>query len=102
MQFIGKCVRDGKIFWTYHVNMRLHRRGISRRAIYESVSQYEIIEDYPQDKYLPSYLLWTCHDARVLHVLFAVDVEGQNVRVVTAYRPDSQDWTDGLKRRKPK
>jgi len=35
-------------------------------------------------------------------VLFAVDVEGHDVRVVTAYHPDSREWIEGFKRRKPK
>src|SRR6266571_5041501 len=39
-------------------------------------------------KYLPSYLLLARHGEEAFHVLFAVDVEGDNVRVVTSYRPD--------------
>jgi hypothetical protein len=100
--FIRLCVQDRRVLWTYHVNMRLRSRDISREAIYASVAQYQVIEAYPEDKYLPSYLVWTRHASGVLHVLFAVDVEGQNVRIVTAYRPDSREWMDGLKRRRPK
>jgi hypothetical protein len=33
-------------------------------------------------------------------VLFATDVEGDNVRVVTAYRPDAAEWNDDLKSRR--
>jgi hypothetical protein len=100
--FIRECVRNRRVFWTYHVNMRLRSRGLSRQAIYESVAQYQVLETYPEDKYLPSYLVWTRHESEVLHVLFAVDVDGQNVRVITAYRPDSTEWIDGLRRRRPK
>jgi hypothetical protein len=32
--------------------------------------------------------------------LFAVDVEGNNVRVVTAYRPDPGEWGPDLKTRR--
>lgn len=81
------------------MNMRLRSREISREVVYESVGRYEIIEAYPQDKSLPSYLLWTRHASGVVHVLFAVDIAGGNVRVVTAYRPGPMEWTDGLKRR---
>jgi YgiT-type zinc finger domain-containing protein len=80
--FIRLCVQDRRVLWTYHVNMRLRSRDISREAIYASVAQYQVIEAYPEDKYLPSYLVWTRHASGVLHVLFAVDVEGQNVRIV--------------------
>ncbi len=100
--FIQECVRNRRVFWTYHVNMRLRSRDISRRAVYESVADYEVIEAYPHDKYLPSYLVRTRHETEVLHVLFAVDLEGRNVRVITAYRPDPGEWVDGFRRRKPK
>jgi len=100
--FIQECVRNRRVFWTYHVNMRLRSRDISRRAVYESVAGYEVIEAYPHDKYLPSYLVWTRHETEILHVLFAVDREGRNVRVITAYRPDLGEWVDGFRRRRPK
>jgi len=37
-----------------------------------------------------------------LHVLVAVDVESDNVRVVTAYRPDASELQDDLRTRRPK
>ena len=60
------------------------------------------MEAYPDDKYLPSYLVLGRAGADTLHVLVAVDVEGDNVRVVTAYRPDAGEWLDDLKTRRPK
>jgi hypothetical protein len=88
--------------WTYHVNMRLERRFIPRDAILNSVETFEIIESYPDDKYLPSYLVYARCEGWVFHVLFATDVPGQNVRVVTAYRPDPIEWSADLKKRRPK
>jgi hypothetical protein len=67
--------------------------------ILESIENYEIIESYPDDKYLPSYLIYSRYQFAVFHVLFAVDVESMNVRVITAYRPDPQKWSEDLKRR---
>lgn len=98
--FIRNCVRGGKIFWTYHVNMRLRSREIPRRTIVDSIEKYEVVEAYPDDKYLPSYLIWTEIRSEIVHILFAVDLEGQNVRVVTAYRPDPAQWCDNGKRRR--
>ncbi len=86
--FIQKCVRQRKLFWTYHVNMRLERRHITRAEILNTVDAYSIIESYPDDKYLPSYLVASSG----FHVLFAIDLEGDNARVVTAYRPDPEEW----------
>jgi len=51
--FIKRCVTERKIYWTYHINMRLKRRYIPRHAIVASIEHYEIIEVYPDDKYFP-------------------------------------------------
>ena len=46
--FILECVRRGRIYWAYHVNMRLAGRFISRQSILRAAETYEIIETYPQ------------------------------------------------------
>lgn len=73
---------------------------IPREAILAAVATYELIESYPGDKYLPSYLLLGRHGPDAFHVLFAADVEGDNVRVVTAYRPDALEWEADLRTRR--
>jgi hypothetical protein len=100
LQFIQRCVRQGKVLWTYHVNMRLIGRFIPRRFIVESHADYEIIEEYPKDKYFPSYLVYSEYHGDVFHVLFATDVEGDNVRIVTAYRPSPEEWQEDFKTRR--
>ena len=103
VRFIQDRVRRRRVLWTYHVNMRLSGRFIPREAILQSVDTYELVEAYPDDKYLPSYLVVARYEADVFHVLVAADVEGDSVRVVTSYRPDSQEWEPDMKtrRRKP-
>jgi hypothetical protein len=86
--------------WTYHVNMRLAGRFIPREPILAAAVTYDLVEAYPDDKYLPSYLVLARHDDDAFHVLFAVDVPGDNVRVVTAYRPDPGEWQPDLRARR--
>lgn len=100
LEFIRRCVQSRKLLWTYHVNMRLRGRFISEKAIIESTVYYEIIEEYPMDKYLPSFLLYSQHGGDIFHVLFAVDVEGDNIRVITAYRPSLEEWEADFKSRR--
>ena len=100
LPFIKDCVKNGRLYWTYHVNMRLTARDIGRAMIIASVDTYEIIEAYPGDKYLPSYLVFARHENHAIHLLFATDVSGHNVRVVTAYRPDPREWKTDLKKRR--
>ena len=50
---------------------------------------------------LPSYLvLATAAVGGAFHVLFAVDVEGDNVRVITAYHPSPEEWEPDFSSRK--
>ena len=70
-----------------HVNMRLGQRFIPRETIIRVADTYEIVEAYPEDKYFPSYLLLGREGDDAFHVLFGADVEGQNVRIITAYYP---------------
>ena len=100
LTFIQRCVRGRQVLWTYHVNMRLHGRYITRREILEAVDSYEVIEEYPEDKYLPSYLVLAKDGGSVFHVLFATDVENDNVRIVTAYHPDPKEWEPDLRTRR--
>ena len=100
--FIQACVRQRRLLWTYHVTMRLNGRFIRRDTILDAVETFELVEGYPDDKYLPSYLVLGRAGGDAFHVLFAIDVESDNVRVVTAYRPDAAEWQDDLKTRRPK
>lgn len=99
LAFIADCVRGGRTFWTHHVTMRIAKRHLTRAAITDGVDSYVIVESYRNDKYMPSYLVLTFDPVGPIHALFATDVVGKNVRVVTAYRPDPAQWADGFTRR---
>jgi len=61
---------------------------------------HEIIEEYSEDKYLPSYLVYSKYQQIIFHILFAIDVEADNVRIITTYRPNPQNWEEDLKKRR--
>ena len=100
LAFIQRCVSLRKIKWTYHVNMRMKKRFITRQIVLNSFEHYEIIEEYPKDKYFPSYLVYSQYQDEIFHVLFAVDVEEDNVRVITAYYPEIKEWKEDFKTRR--
>lgn len=100
LAFIREKVRKRRVLWTHHVNMRMKGRFISRAAILDAVDHFELVEAYPEDKYLPSFLVLGRKEREAFHVLFAVDVVADNVRVVTAYRPDPEEWMPDLKTRR--
>ncbi len=99
LAFIRRCVSERRIYWTYHVHMRMEGRHIPRTALLDAVATYEVIEAYPDDKYLPSYLVYFEHGGEAYHAVFATDIAEDHVRVVTVYRPDADEWTEDRKRR---
>ena len=80
--------------------MRLQGRYIDREQYLAAVDTFEIIEDYPEDKYLPSCLVWAKAGNDIIHIHVALDREETNVRIITAYRPTSDKWGVDFKRRK--
>jgi hypothetical protein len=64
------------------------------------VDTYEIIEEYPEDKYLPSCLVYARYKAEVIHIQIATDLENDNITIVTAYKPSLDKWEKDLKTRR--
>jgi len=81
------------------MNMRMNTRLITRHMVLDATG-LEVIESYPDDKYFPSYLVLAWHGNDVFHVLFAIDTDNNNVRVVTVYRPNSEIWQNDMKTRR--
>jgi hypothetical protein len=82
--------------------MRLKGRFISREAILSSVDTYEIIEEYPKDKYLPSYLIFAEYKGQIFHIQIATDLDNERVIIVTTYKPTHDKWEKDFKtRRRP-
>jgi hypothetical protein len=74
------------------------RRHVSLQEIREAVANGEIIEEYPEDKYWPSYLIHgRTNKGRPLHVQCSHPPR-QLVKIVTLYEPDPDRWIDFRKR----
>ncbi|MDP2815679.1 MAG: DUF4258 domain-containing protein [Rectinemataceae bacterium] len=101
LRFILDCLTAGRVLWTYHMNMRMTARAITRRMVLEA-TDFEVIESYPDDKYMPSYLVFARYGDAALHLLLATDTANYNVRLVTAYLPNSTVWNDDMKTRRAK
>lgn len=65
----------------------------------EAIAAGEVIEDYPDDKYGPSCLIYGKTRAqRPLHVQCSYPSRPL-VRVITLYEPDPEKWIDNRTRR---
>ena len=81
-----------------HAVKRMIKRSIDRSGIEEAVLSGEIIEEYPDEKYSPSCLIYGRSKAgRHLHVQLSLP---PTVVVITAYDPDETEWIDHRVRRK--
>ena len=74
------------------------QRSITTRELEEAVTEGEVIEDYPEDKYRPSCLILGMTSAgRTLHIQCSEPMP--EVIVVTCYDPDPGEWENYRRRR---
>ncbi len=99
LKAIQEAVVRGEYQYTLHALRRIVERHISRLEIEQAVACAELIEDYPQDKYGPSCLLYgQTSSGRPLHIL--ATCPPPMVKIVTAYEPDPDEWENNRVRKR--
>jgi hypothetical protein len=91
----------GQYEYSRHAVDQTIRRRIAVHEVTEAIeSQSLIIEDYPDDKYGPSCLVFVVTGAgRPLHIQCSYP-DRPLVKIITAYEPDKDLWIDYKIRRK--
>jgi hypothetical protein len=90
-------ITTGNYRFSDHAVKRMIKRSIDRIQIEEAILVGEIIEEYPDDKYSPSCLIYgTSTSGRHLHMQLSLP---PGVTVITAYDPDAAEWIDYRVRR---
>jgi hypothetical protein len=95
---IRKRVAVGDYRFTIHAFERCVERGISPEEIKDVILTGEIIEDYPEDKYGHSCLIYgLTQEGKIRHVQCSVEP----VWIITAYDPtlNPEEWDEDFKRR---
>ncbi len=73
-----------------HAVKQMIKRSITRLEIEEAVINGEIIEEYPDDKYSPSCLIYgRTKTEKDLHVQLSLP---PLIIVITTYDPDPEEW----------
>lgn len=96
----------GSVEYKAHCQKRMLERGITRKDIENCILNGEIIEDYPlnecniSDKSFPSCLvLWIdIGEDKVLHVV--IGYKERKIIIISAYRPNSEQWESDFRTRK--
>ncbi|MCR5650874.1 MAG: DUF4258 domain-containing protein [Lachnospiraceae bacterium] len=87
------------VFITEHAAERHRQREIKSKDVRIALENGEIIEQYPNDYPFPSCLiLGKDISGNPLHV--CMSDEGSASRIITAYRPEPERWSDDFKTRK--
>ena len=95
---IQRRVKEGNHRFTIHAFERCVERSISPQQVKSVILSGEVIEDYPEDKYGPSCLIYgVTNDGRIFHVQCSIDP----VWIITAYDPTltPEEWNKDYKRR---
>jgi hypothetical protein len=96
---IKKRVKADNYRFTIHAFERCVERGISPEQVKRVILCGEIIEDYPNDKYGPSCLIYgATREGKILHVQCSMEP----VWIITAYDPtlSPEEWDRDYQRRR--
>jgi hypothetical protein len=95
---IQERITKGDYLFTQHAVKRMTERRITRHEVEEAVGNGEIIEEYPDDKYGPSCLIYGVTQAeKILHVQAS---HVPRVKIITVYEPTPDEWEDGKVRKR--
>lgn len=90
---------EDQVELTRHAAVRALTWDIAIREIRQAIATGEIIEDYPEDKYGPSCLIFGRTNAdRPLHIQCS-DPSRDVLKIITVYEPNSEEWIE-FKQRK--
>ncbi len=93
------ATQEGEFDFSQHAFRRAVERNISEQEIREAGAGAVIVEEYPEDKYGPTWLVLGFTKAeRPLHIQVSV-AETPLLRIVTLYEPDTDEWEDYARRR---
>ena len=91
---ILRKIENGQFEFSQHAIDQSILRRINIQEFREAVSQSDLIEDYPDDKYGPSCLLLGFTSShRPLHILCSYPSR-PIIKIVTLYEPNPSDWID--------
>jgi hypothetical protein len=91
---IRQKIARNQIEFSKHAVDQSILRHISVQELYEATANGEIIEDYPQDKYCPSCMIFGFTQGnRPLHIQCSYPSRPL-IKIITLYEPDPNLWID--------
>jgi len=91
---IRALCKDETMLLTEHLLTRIRQRCIRLEDIKSAIAKGEIIEQYPTDYPFPSCLI----NGENIHIVCSIG--NGYLYIITAYRPSSEKWETGGRKRK--
>lgn len=88
------------IKYTNHAVEFMAARGITEQQVEKVAREGEVIEDYPDDRPLPSCLLLAYVAAKPIHIVLGFDAANKICVIITAYEPGFDKFEADNKTRK--
>ena len=99
LEQVRRQLQDGEFDFSQHAFRRAVERNVSEQEIRDAGASAVIVEEYPEDKYGPTWLVLGFTSAqRPLHIQVSVS-NTPLIRIVTLYEPDSHQWELYVRRR---
>ena len=97
---IISAIQNHRVRITDHADEEAESDDLSFDEIFYSVSNGEIIEQYPSDKPYPSCLIYgQTFSGDPVHSVWAYNEKTKWSVLITVYRPDPEQWINFRKRR---
>ncbi len=97
ISLIQDKIRKGQYYWRQHAIERSIDRQVAEEEVAEVILSGEIIEEYSEDKYGPSCLIFgRTRPGRPIHVQCSLP---PSVWIITLYEPNPDEWINFRKRK---
>ena len=96
---IRSQLASGAFEFSEHAFIRSVERNISEKEIREAGLTANVVEEYPDDKYGPSVLVFGITESgRPIHAQVST-TDTRLIRIITLYEPDPDEWLNATVRR---
>jgi len=100
---IHELAKRDHLAFKKHTVLRMYQRSIFADKVKEALENCKIIEDYPSDYPMPSFLvLGYTKGERAIHVVTTIDEEEGMLWIITVYEPNLLEWEEGFEKRRKK
>jgi len=89
-----------EINYSGHAVSRMFERRIQRENIIFTISNGEVIAEYPEEKPYPAFLILGFVNDQPLHVVIAFDQDKNKCYIITVYIPDKERWYEDFQKRR--